>query len=194
MQVQINTATAFNAGPIIDTIVRAFASDPVARWFYPEPREYFENFPGFVRAFARAAFECGRVDFVDDYAGAALWLAPGGHPDEEVLASLVQDSIRDEQRADVFALLDRMAAHRPAEPHWYLPMIGVEPARQGKGHGSALLKHALGRCDRERKVAYLESSSPKNLPLYERYGFESVGTIQVGSSAPLFPMLRRPRS
>lgn len=193
MQVEIKTATPSNADPVIDTIVRAFSRDPVARWFYVDSREYFESFPGFVRAFACAAFDCGRVDCVDDYAGAALWLAPAGHPDEAALAALVQDSMCEEHRAEVLALLDRMAAHHPVEPHWYLPMIGVDPAKQGKGYGSVLLKHALEHCDSEGKSAYLESSSSKNIPLYERHGFESLGTIQVGSSPPLFPMLRRPR-
>jgi GNAT superfamily N-acetyltransferase len=72
-------------------------------------------------------------------------------------------------------------------------MIGVEPAQQGEGYGSALLKHALERCDSDDKLAYLESSSPKNLPLYKRHEFELLGTIQAGSSPMLFPMLRRPR-
>jgi ribosomal protein S18 acetylase RimI-like enzyme len=193
MQVQIKTATASNSDPVVDTIARAFNSDPVARWFYADSLEYFESFPKFVRAFACAAFECGRVDYVDDYVGAALWLAPGAHPDEEVLAALVQDSIREDRRAEVLALLDRMAAHHPAEPHWYLPMIGIDPAKQGRGYGSALLKHALERCDNQGTIAYLESSNPKNIPLYERYGFESGGMIRVGSSPPLFPMLRRAR-
>jgi GNAT superfamily N-acetyltransferase len=72
-------------------------------------------------------------------------------------------------------------------------MIGVVPDKQGNGYGSALLRHALERCDSDDKLAYLESSSDKNIPLYERHGFEVLGTIQVGSSPPLFPMLRRPR-
>jgi GNAT superfamily N-acetyltransferase len=93
----------------------------------------------------------------------------------------------------VFGVLEQMDAYHPAEPHWYLPMIGVDPARQGKGYGSALLKHALARCDRDDKLAYLESSNPKNIPLYKRHGFELLGTIRVGSSPPLFPMVRKPR-
>jgi len=86
-----------------------------------------------------------------------------------------------------------MGSYHPTEPHWYLPFIGVDPARQGNGHGSALMEHALTRCDREQKLAYLESSNPRNIPLYQRHGFEVLGTIQVGSSPPLAPMLRRPR-
>jgi ribosomal protein S18 acetylase RimI-like enzyme len=191
--VKIKTATAADKGPAIRTITHAFSADPVARWFYPDAQHYRENFPGFVEAFAGAALEHGSADCVDNYAGAALWLPPGVHPDEKALFTLVQNTIPEPDRAEVFALLEQMESRHPAEPHWYLPMIGVDPAQQRKGYGSALLKHALERCDSDDKLAYLESSSLKNLPLYERHGFELLGTIQVGSSPPLFPMLRRPR-
>jgi ribosomal protein S18 acetylase RimI-like enzyme len=86
-----------------------------------------------------------------------------------------------------------MAKYHPSEPHWYLPMIGVDPAHQGKGHGDALMVHALRRCDRDRVPAYLESTNPRNISLYLRHGFQALGTIQVASSPTLVPMLRRPR-
>jgi hypothetical protein len=41
--------------------------------------------------------------------------------------------------------------------------------------------------------AYLESSNPRNISLYERHGFEIIGLIQAGGSPTLTPMLRRPR-
>ena len=86
-----------------------------------------------------------------------------------------------------------MEGYHPREPHWYLPFIGVDPSQQGKGYGSALMKHTLDACDRDHAAAYLESSNPKNVPLYERHGFELLGTIQAGTSPPIFPMLRKPR-
>ena len=67
-----------------------------------------------------------------------------------------------------------------------------DPASRGRGYGSALLRHALQRCDRENAPAYLESSNPRNIPLYERYGFKALGSIQSGSSPTLVPMLRPP--
>ena len=30
--------------------------------------------------------------------------------------------------------------------------------------------------------AYLESSNPRNMSLYERHGFESMGKVQIGDS------------
>ena len=95
-----------------------------------------------------------------------------------------------ERQAEVFAVFEQMGRYHPQEPHWYLPLIGVDPAQQRKGYGSALLQHALRECDRDHAPAYLESSNPANIPLYERHGFRVLATIQVGTSPPIFPMLR----
>jgi len=53
------------------------------------------------------------------------------------------------------------------------------------------MKHALLACDREQKPAYLESSNPANLSLYERHGFEVVAEVSEGGSPITFPMLRK---
>ncbi len=59
-------------------------------------------------------------------------------------------------QSDVFAVFEQMGRHHPREPHWFLPLIGVDPMYQGQGRGSALLRHALLQCDRDRVPAYLE--------------------------------------
>ena len=46
----------------IAVIVRAFATDPMARWCYPDPAQYLRFFPGVVRAFGRGAFAGGTAD------------------------------------------------------------------------------------------------------------------------------------
>jgi hypothetical protein len=53
-----------------------------------------------------------------------------------------------------------------------------------------MLQHALRRCDDERLPAYLESTNPRNMPLYKRHGFEVIGAIRIGNYPPIFPMLR----
>ncbi|MGH7845475.1 MAG: GNAT family N-acetyltransferase [Candidatus Binatia bacterium] len=190
----IKTATSLNADQAIGTVVLAFSADPAARWLYPDSHQYLMNFPGFVQAFAGKAFEHNSAYCVDAGGlGAALWLPPGVHANENTLIALLQRTVAKEKQRDVFATLEQMDSYHPSESHWYLPMIGVDPAHQAQGYGSALLQHTLLACDRDHKLAYLESSSPKNIPLYERHGFELLGTIQVGKSPPIFPMLRKPR-
>ena len=59
---------------------------------------------------------------------------------------------------------------------------------------SPLMRHALAACDRDRLPAYLESSNPANIPLYERHGFERLGAIRAGESPTVVPMLRPARA
>ena len=93
----------------------------------------------------------------------------------------------------MFAMFEQMDAFHPREAPWHLPLIGVEPAHWGKGIGSALLRHALHACESQKVLAYLEATSPQNVPLYERHGFEALGSIQGADSPLVVPMLRKPR-
>ncbi len=189
----IKTATPSDEASIIDVLVRAFRMDPAVRWVWSDPQQYNMHFPNFVKAFGGKAFTHGTAYYVDNYMGAALWLPPDVHPDEEMMMSVLQQTVPQHIQEDVFAVFDQMSRYHPSEPNWYLPILGVDPSRHGKGFGSALLQHTLVQCDRENKLAYLESSNPKNIPLYERHGFKLLGKIQAGRSPTIFPMLRKPK-
>jgi ribosomal protein S18 acetylase RimI-like enzyme len=189
----VSAVTAPEVEQAVAVISLAFSSDPAARWTYPDPHAYINYFPNLVRAFGGKAFEQGLAHQVSEFRGAALWLPPGVHPDQEALGAILRKSVAEDLLREVSGVFDRMADYHPAEPHWYLPMIGVDPACQGRGYGSALLRHALLQVDNDHVAAYLESSNPVNVPLYERHGFVVLGTIQVGSSPPIIPMLRAAR-
>ncbi len=77
------------------------------------------------------------------------------------------------------AVFDAVSALHPAEPHYYLGTLGVDPEHQGRGVGSALLWHWLGSADRADQPAYLETDSAANLPFYARAGFEVTGELCV---------------
>nr|PZN14377.1 MAG: GNAT family N-acetyltransferase [Pseudomonadota bacterium] len=179
---------------ILSALTLAFAADPAVRWMFPDPEQHLRFFPEFARAFGGAALGRHTAWVAGEGIGAALWLAPDTHPDEAALAAVVEQGVVPRQRDEVFAVFEEMGKRHPAQPHWYLPLIGVEPTWQGRGLGSALLRPILALCDATGRLAYLESTNPKNRPLYERHGFEAIGEIRVGSCPPIVPMLRRPRS
>jgi len=189
----IHTATLSDKEHIIDTLVLAFSADPVERWLYPDPHAYLTNFPIFLTAFTAKTFESEKACYVNGYAGAALWLPPNVHLDDEAITAALEQTLDKQRQPDVFALLEQMSHYHPHEPHWYLAVIGVDAARQGFGLGSMLVQRTLASCDKDQVPAYLESTNPKNIPFYERHGFELLGTIQAGASPPMFPMLRKPR-
>jgi len=189
----IKTATAADEAAAVAVVTLGFSADPMTRWSWPDPAVYLEAFPRFVRALAGKAFAHGTAYYAEGYAGAALWLPPDVHPDGEALGALKESTVPSAIRRDLFEVVAQMAACHPHEPHWFLPLIGVDPGKQGQGVGGALMRHALERCDREGRPAYLDATSPRSRALYERHGFERLATVQVGSSPPITPMLRRPR-
>jgi GNAT superfamily N-acetyltransferase len=188
----VQTATADDEAAVFAVLTLAFSSDPASRWTWPGPRTFIAAFPRFAKAFGGAAFAKGTAHRIG-WVGAALWLPPGAGPDEAAMDILMEETADAATAIDGPKLMQQMASHHPKEPHWYLPLIGIDPACQGKGFGSALLRHATDICDRDGMPAYLESSNLANVPLYERHGFEALGRIQVGGSPVLTPMLRRPR-
>jgi GNAT superfamily N-acetyltransferase len=188
----IKIASLADENLVIDTIVLAFTADPMARWTWPHAHQFLAALPRMVRALGGEAFSHGSAFCTEDYAGAALWLPPETHPDDKELQALLQSTVSPSLAKETAVVFEQMATYHPSEPHWFLPLIGVDPAHQGEGHGGALMAYALAWCDRDHVPAYLESSNPRNISFYERHGFESLGAIQVGSSPTVVPMLRGP--
>ena len=94
---------------------------------------------------------------------------------------------------DLLGVFGQMEETHPAMPHWYLPWFGVDCALQGQGLGSRLMTPCLDIVDREHLPAYLDSTIPRNVPFYQRHGFEVTGRRQAGDSPPITSMLREPR-
>ena len=186
-------ATQDELAQTVDCVVAAFITDPLARFAWPSPHDYLQSMPLCVREFATGSFEHGSALVAANFCGSALWLPPGVHPNAEALEQLFRDTAKPEHLDDVLATVEKMGEWHPDEPHWYLPMIGVEPNAQKRGIGGALMSYGVSRCDQEGMPAYLESSNPRNISVYERHGFQVMGEIRVGEAPVITPMLRRPR-
>jgi ribosomal protein S18 acetylase RimI-like enzyme len=176
----------------IETLVLAFASDPQLRFLYSDPLKYQTYAFNFFKAFGGNAFEQESAHQAAGYSGVALWLPPDTHPNEEDLVNLIHKSADESKIQTVLSVLEQQGHYQPDEPHWHLPLIGVDPSKQGNGYGSSLLQYGLELIDRQGSIAYLENTNPRNKTLYERHGFEEIGVIQVNDSPPLFPMIRYP--
>ena len=177
----------------LSSMFMAFTSDPLARWFAPEADQYFSGGIELMEAFGGKAFENGTAYASSGYGGVSFWFPPGVEADEDQLNKAIENLVPSDRLDDVLAVFEAMEKNHPEEECWYLPLIGVDPAYQGKGLGSVLMKHVLAIIDESGLPAYLESSNPQNISLYERHGFEVVGKIQIGGSPPVHPMLRSAR-
>ena len=80
--------------------------------------------------------------------------------------------------ADRAAIYDGVAAkYKPPAPHYYLGVIGTDPASQGSGIGTQLLKSFCEKSanDPLSSGVYLETAQASNLRFYERAGFVETG-------------------
>ncbi|MES2063106.1 MAG: GNAT family N-acetyltransferase [Bacteroidota bacterium] len=73
----------------------------------------------------------------------------------------------------------KIKSKQAKEPMAYLWFIGVEPSEQGKGMGSKLLQEVITLAETRQLPVYLETSTLKNLPWYERYGFTTYDQLDL---------------
>jgi GNAT superfamily N-acetyltransferase len=59
----------------------------------------------------------------------------------------------------------------PQEPHIHLGPIGVIPASQRQGIGTALMNRYIDGLEEERSVGYLETDRVENVQFYKKFGF-----------------------
>jgi ribosomal protein S18 acetylase RimI-like enzyme len=182
-----------------DAVARALAlgfhDDPVLSWAFPGPRraEQLATFFGFL---AREALVPLGATYLTA-GGCAAWTPPD--PEEwppergQAFGALLSGVCDDDEMARIGRLAAAMEAVHPPQPHWYLGLVAVEPAMQNRGVGGALLRASLAPIDEAKLPAYLESTNPRNVTLYERHGFEATGEIEVEDGPSLTAMWREPR-
>jgi ribosomal protein S18 acetylase RimI-like enzyme len=177
---------------VIDCLSAAFADDPVMSWI---GRRDAKRDAGRRAMFTFLVGTLGipgqELWTSEDYSAAALWVPPERADlklpwwRELALFPTILKFTRFDGLARVDAFRKAADAHHPkGRPHFYLMTIGVDPKFQGQGLGSALLEANLAKIDAKGLPAYLESSSPKNVPLYRRYGFEVTKEFRPAPDAP----------
>ncbi len=180
-------------------LARAFADDPAFAYQLPhEPSRARRLIRYFATLLQREALplEATELALVEGrIVGAAIWKPPGAwQPPLAVQLAALPGYITCFQARSLRALHTEsvMFKEHPAEEHWYLHVIGTEPALQGRGVGANLLRSRLERCDAAGLPAYLESSKLGNIPLYQHFGFEVTGVLGMPAAAPPITKMWRP--
>jgi GNAT superfamily N-acetyltransferase len=190
-------ATADDTPELARTMALAFEDDPAGRWLFPDDATRVGRLE---RMFSEMALPDTLVHeetyTTAGHDGGALWVPPG-EGEMGLLDSLRQipkiASIWRRGTPRALRAFSFMDANHPHEPHYYLWLLGVDPAKQGRGIGTALMRPVLERCDAEGMPAYLEATSTRNRDLYLRNGFEVVDEVRwPGGGPPLWLMWREP--
>ena len=70
--------------------------------------------------------------------------------------------------------------HHPNDLMYYLWFIGVCTKSQHTGIGSSLLHDLINEGQKQKRAVYLETSTLKNIPWYQRFGFTIYQEIDLG--------------
>jgi len=173
-------------------LAAAFSDDPLLTWIFGDPDRdaKLACFFGFLAR--EELVGLGVTYLLAD--SAACWTPPGTPAwpadKEQAFAASLAEVCTPEERRRLAAVDAASKAVHPTEPHWYLSNLGSAPPARNQGMGSALLRASLEVVDEAGLPAYLESSNPRNLTLYQRHGFEATGLIKVPGGPPLTPMWR----
>ena len=105
-------ASKEEAGAIASMITLGFADDPVCRRLYPDPDQYLRFFREFVRLYGGAAFDHGGAHVIEGM-GATLWIPPNTHPDGDAIDDLIERSVDESAKSELFEVYAEMSRGHP---------------------------------------------------------------------------------
>ncbi len=195
---RVRVATSADRKVVARILTAAFYDDPLMRWVFPHANRRKGALKRIFEMEAGNFLKRGMVLLTENEQAAATWLPPGAKEPFcplTVLRSfptwfLAAGPLRSLQAVRSFVATERK---HPKEPHYYLGSVGVAPEIQGQGFGSALLAEMMPRIDAEGAPSYLLSSNDRNVPLYERFGYQVIEEMRIPHGGPLVWSMWRER-
>ena len=193
---QVRLAGPGDGEALSQSLARAFFDDPVMLFFLPEEKGRHAKFVRLFKLLFKLGFPHGACYVTDGYELVTLW-----RPPDQWHLSIWQYIVNGPELLGIFgagalkamATMDRIEKVHPKKPHWYLQTLGTDPASQGKGFASLIMRDRLAAIDAAHMPAYLESSKPTNIPIYNTFGFEVTGEINIPNGPKVWPMWRQAR-
>lgn len=186
----------------VDLFARAFDADGMARLVAPDADER----RSFLQQGGRKLIEralpyrhvFGAYEEAAALRGIAVWLPPGvavrssEPPPLRALPRLTRAAVgQGPTLVRYLRARSKRLAELQAGGGWHLAFLATHPAHQRRGIARRLLERVLVRADADGVPAWLETSDPVNPPIYERFGFATVGTVDGHGPLPTFWFMRR---
>jgi len=186
----IDAAAPSDVAPAGGCLAAAFVTHPITGFRLQAGSNYRERLTNFFSLLARARIALGMPVLVARAASSIHGAAMGNTAAPPAWPSELEDEWNRLELAipgfnDRAALYDEIAERcRPPVPHYYLGVIGLDPAMHGRGIGSRLLESFcdLSVSDPLSQGVYLETANPSNVRFYERAGFAVAGQGRLGSA------------
>lgn len=194
-----------------EVLGRAFHDDPAVVYMIRDEATRAQVLPHVMGVTTQLGHQYGEVYTTPDAVqGAAVWLPPQDSwvgPLRTVARWMLAAALFGEARlllgpmkvglggirrfVSVSNHFEELRKRDVPPQHWYLSVLGIEPERQGQGIGSCLIQPVLARADSERLPCYLETTRERNVPFYQRHGFEVVVEDDLPNGGPRFWTMKR---
>jgi ribosomal protein S18 acetylase RimI-like enzyme len=195
----IERATVQEVPATADMLADAFETDPIAVFYFrgtpaerrPLVREFFEILMSARVALNTPVF----LAKLDSRVGGAVMgydtTRPAWLPEHVSLLSTLET--KQSGLAERFNREEEVVKRfKPKHPHYYLGVVGVHGAHQGKGIGAALIERfcAASDADKASTGTYIETANPLNVNFYQRLGFEPTGEADLDAATRLWTLFR----
>jgi Acetyltransferases len=180
---------------LVNILSRAFAVNGSVNYVVGQGDGQLGRIRALMAYSVEVCFRFGKVYLDRDNMACALVLYP--HRRQTTLRSIALDvelvlkAIGWRRLRRVLRREAQIKKIQPKEDMAYLWFIGVDPARQQVGIGSALLHSVIDVASQDGLPVYLETSVTENLPWYQRFGFTIYGSLDMGRHT-LYFMRRMP--
>ena len=183
-------ATFKDKDKVIDILAKSFDDNQSVNYIVKQDKKRNQRIRKLMAYSFDICYLYGEVFLTDNKSGCALILLPDKKKnnlksillDIKLIASCIGIS-------NIKKALNRESKIKEFQTKrlmYYLWFIGVDPIQQNKGIGSALIQEVIAEGNSIQRPVCLETSTLKNIPWYEKFGFQIYNELDLGY--PLFFM------
>ncbi|MCX0273966.1 GNAT family N-acetyltransferase [Nocardia zapadnayensis] len=189
MHHSVRALTAADLDRASQILGEAFADYPWTNWCVAEDF-HLERISSLQRIYLEYMAIPHGSAYIDSNADGVVAFLPPDAPTlaEDVSAKIAQ--LHGDRFDRAMAADAQLSALPIPDDAWLLATIGTTPRSRGTGLGTALMKYGLAELDRAGNSCWLDTSTERNLPLYQRFGFTVVGQVALDSGPTVWRMHR----
>ncbi len=190
------------AGPVIKMLTRSFWNYPLLTHFFPEESQRQAVSDSILAMPVYTCLRYGEVYITSlKLEGAAVWTPSENYPVSfwrllrtvplKHILGMSQSGAASMQSVDHF--INNIHKRLVPDRHYYLEVIGVDPAYQKQGFSSKLIKPMLHRLDQQGMACFLETQDLQDVAIYQHFGFVTIDQSAIpGTPLTSWAMLRKP--
>ncbi|HUZ60580.1 MAG TPA: GNAT family N-acetyltransferase [Hanamia sp.] len=169
---------------VVDILAESFDDNQSVNYIVKQDKKRNQRIRKLMAYSFDICYLYGEVFLTNDKSGCALILFPDKKKDN--LKSILLDIkliVSCLGISNIKKAMNRESKIKKLQPKklmYYLWFIGVDSDKQNKGIGSALIKEVIEEAHSKQRPVYLETSTLKNIPWYEKFGFKIYKELDLG--------------